>query len=84
VIALKPRTSMRSFLRSRNEADVQSSTETGRDGKFVLPEQLPKGHAYSMVVAARGFVPLTVEHALRVSAGAPENANIGKIELERD
>ena len=36
-----------------------------------------------MVVATRGYVPLTVEHALRVSTGAPENANIGKIELER-
>ena len=84
MIALKPKVSMRRFLSSRKEADVQSSTETGRDGKFVLPEQLPRGHAYSMVVAARGYVPLTVEHALRVSTGAPENANIGKIELERD
>jgi len=60
VIALKPKVPMRRFLSSRKEADVQSSTETGRDGKFVLPEQLPK------------------------STGAPENANIGKIELERD
>lgn len=84
VIALKPKTSMRRFLQSRSEADVESSTESGRDGKFTLPEQLPKGHAYSMVVAARGYVPLTVEHALRVSAGAPENADIGRIELERD
>ena len=84
VIALKPKTSMRRFLKSRSESDVQSSTETGRDGKFTLPEQLPKGHGYSMVVAARGFVPLTVEHALRVSTGAPENADIGQIDLERD
>ena len=84
VIALKPRVEMRRFLSSRKESDVQSSTETDRDGSFKLPEQLPKGNAYSMVVAARGYRPLTVEHALRVSAGAPEHANIGEIELERD
>lgn len=84
VIVLKPRVEMRRFLSSRKEADVASSTETDRDGSFTLPDQLPKGNAYSMVIAARGYRPLTVEHALRVSAGAPEQANIGKIELERD
>ncbi|WP_162273944.1 trypsin-like peptidase domain-containing protein [Mariniblastus fucicola] len=84
VIVLKPRVEMRQFLSSRRESDVQSSTETDREGSFQLPEQLPKGNAYSMVIAARGFKPLTVEHALRVSAGAPEHANIGDIELERD
>ena len=84
VIALKPRVDMRRFLSARKESDVQSSTESGRDGSFKLPQQLPKGNAYSVVVAARGYRPLTVEHALRVSAGAPEHADIGKIELERD
>lgn len=84
VIVLKPRVEMRRFLSSRRESDVQSSTESERDGSFKLPEQLPKGHAYSMVVAARGYRPLTVEQALRVSTGAPEHANIGEIELERD
>ena len=84
VIALKPRVELRRFLSSRKESDVQSSTESDRDGSFKLPEQLPKGNAYSMVVAARGYRPLTVEHALRVSAGAPEHANVGDIELERD
>jgi hypothetical protein len=84
VIVLKPRVEMRRFLSSRKESDVQSSSETERDGSFTLPEQLPKGYAYSMVIAARGYRPLTVEQALRVSAGAPEHANIGEIELERD
>jgi len=84
VIVLKPGVQMRRFLASRKESDVQSSTESGRDGSFTLPEQLPKGHAYSMVIAARGYRPLTVEQALRVSAGAPEHANVGEIELERD
>lgn len=83
VIALKPNVAMRKFLSSRSERDVQSSTESERDGSFKLPQQLPKGAAYSMVVAARGYTPLTVEHALRVSAGAPEHADIGEIKLER-
>jgi hypothetical protein len=84
VIALKPNVAMRKFLSSRSERDVQSSTESRDDGSFKLPDQLPKGNAYSMVIAARGYRPLTVEHALRVSAGAPEHADIGEIQLERD
>ena len=84
VIALKPGVRMRSFLSQRHEEDVQSSTETDRDGKFKLPEQLPKGQAYGLVVAARGYRPLTVEGALRVSGGAPEHANVGDIELDED
>jgi hypothetical protein len=84
VIALKPHVNMRDFLRRRTEEMVQSSTETDRDGTFKLPEQLPKGQAYGMVVAARGYKALTVEGALRVSGGAPELANVGDIELERD
>ena len=81
VIALKPSTSMRSFLKSRREQDVQSSTESNSKGEFTLPDQLPKGMAYGLVVAARGYEPLTVEGALRVGPGAPEHANIGEIEL---
>ena len=84
VIVLKPKVEMRKFLSTRREHDVQSSTESEPDGSFKLPEQLPKGNAYSMVIAARGFQPLTVEHALRVSTGAPEHADIGEIKLERD
>ena len=82
VVVLKPRASLRRFLTQRSESDVQSSVETGSDGKFVLPDQLPKNQAYSLVVAARGYDPVTVEHALRISAGAPEHADIGNVELE--
>ena len=84
VIVLKPRVVMRSFLKRRSEDDVQSSTETDRDGGFKLPEQLPKGQAYGLVVAARGYRPLTVEGALRIGPGAPEKADVGDIELEQD
>ena len=84
VIVLKPRVSMRKFLQTRREEDVQSSTESDRDGSFKLHEQLPKGQANSLVVAARGYKPLTVEGALRIGPGAPEHANVGDIELEDD
>ena len=82
VVVLKPEADMRRFLGQRNDRDVQASCETNRDGSFVLPKQLPKNRTYSLVVAARGYDPLTVEHALRIGPDAPENANIGNIELE--
>ena len=82
VIVLKPRVAVRSFLSTRSESDVQSSTESLADGQFKLPEQLPKGQAYGLVVAAKGFNPLTVEGALRIGPGAPEQAIVGDIELE--
>ena len=84
VVALKPQASLREFLLNRAKADVQSSTETKADGSFTLPEQLPKNQAYSLVIAAQGYDPLSVEHALRVGPDAPENANIGEIQLQRD
>ncbi|MDB2687414.1 hypothetical protein N9Y42_09405, partial [Mariniblastus sp.] len=61
-----------------------SSAESDSRGNFKLPEQLPKGLAYGLVVAARGYEPLTVEGALRVGPGAPEHADIGEIELVPD
>lgn len=84
VIVLRPRVQMRRFLERRREEDVQSSAETGRDGRFKLPEQLPKGEAYGLVIAARGYRPLTVEGALRIGPGAPERADIGDVELDQD
>lgn len=83
VIVLKPRASLRQFLKDRREEYVESSVETGRDGRFTLPDQLPKGQAYSLVAAAQGFRPITVEHALRVSHQAPEHADVGDLEMDR-
>ena len=82
VVVLKPRAVMRKFLVERSESDVQASVETNSDGSFTLPKQLPKNQAYSLVVAARGYDALTVEHALRIGPDAPEHANIGAVELE--
>lgn len=84
VIVLHPRASLRKFLENRSENDVQTSTETDASGNFTLPEQLPKGKSYSLIVAARGYEPITVEGALRVGPTAPEHADIGQIEMQRD
>ena len=61
-----------------------TSTRTDRSGRFTFPEQLPKGQAYSVVVVARGYNDLAIESALRVSANAPENAEITPIPLQRE
>lgn len=84
VIVLKPRASLRRFLQTREESYVESSTETDSDGNFTLPDQLPKGQSYSLVVAARGYEPITVDGALRIGPTAPEHAEIGKIPMTRD
>ena len=83
VIVLKPEAPLRQFLRNRSAEHVQSSVETGPDGRFTLPEQLPKGQAYSLVAAAQGYRPITVEHALQISHQAPEHADVGNLEMER-
>lgn len=84
VIVLRPDASLRHFLQTRSENDVETSTETGNDGRFTLPQQLPKGQSYSLVVAARGYEPITVDAALRIGTTAPEQADIGQIEMQRD
>jgi hypothetical protein len=81
VLVLKPQASLQKFLATQDRSLVFSTAQTGADGRFTFPEQLPKGQAYSLVAVARGYAPLAVEGALRVSAKAPEHADIGKIEM---
>jgi hypothetical protein len=81
VLVLKPQASLQKFLATQDQSLVYSTAQTGADGRFKFPQQLPKGQAYSLVAVARGYAPLAVEGALRVSAKAPEHADIGKIEM---
>ncbi len=83
IIVVKPNVPLRSFLNERKESDVVTSTESGSDGRFKLPDQLPKGMAYSLVVAAAGYQPLTVQGGLRIGPGAPEQADMGDVALTR-
>ena len=81
VMVLKPESELRTFLRTQDQTALFTSCESDQAGKFTLPKQLPKGQAYSFVVAARGFQPTIVDRGLRVSNAAPEHAEIGDIEL---
>ena len=81
VMVLKPEAPLREFLRMQDQSSLFASTETDGDGKFTFPKQLPKGQAYSLVAVARGFQPTAIDRGLRVSAAAPERANIGDVEL---
>ncbi len=83
VMVLDPRASLRQFLQNQDQSLVYTSAQVGRDGRFTFPKQLPKGQAYSLVALARGYQPVAVEGALRVSSKAPEKADIGSIQLAR-
>jgi serine protease Do len=54
------------------------------NGQFTFPQQLPKGQAYGLIVVARGYRDLAIESALRVSAHAPEHAQLNPIPLQRE
>jgi hypothetical protein len=81
IMVLKPDAALRDFLRTQNQSALFTSTESDSSGRFKLPKQLPKGQAYSLVVAARGYQPASIDRGLRVSAAAPEQADIGDLEL---
>lgn len=83
-VVLKPGASLREFMHRKSRSLILTSAETDRDGRFTLPDQIQKGRAYSFVAAARGYVPLAIEGALRISAGAAEKSDIGEVPLERD
>lgn len=81
VLVLHPNASLQRFLSTQDQSMVFSSAQTASDGRFTFPKQLPKGQAYSLLAVARGYAPLAIEGALRVSSKAPEHADIGTIEM---
>lgn len=84
VIVLKPGVSVQQFIQKQLKELTFTSARTDRSGNFTLPQQLPKGLAYSVVVVARGYHDLAIESALRVSANAPERARINPIQLQAE
>ena len=82
VIALKPGVSVQQFLQTQRKDLAFTSARTDRNGNFTFPQQLPKGQAYSVIVVARGYQDLAIEGALRVTAHAPEHAQINPIPLQ--
>jgi len=84
VLVLKPGVNTQQFLKSRDERLIYVNTETDQHGKFVLPKQLPKGQAYGVIAAARGYRLVNVDGGLRVNSRAPEQVNAGAIPLHRE
>jgi serine protease Do len=83
VIVLKPGISVQQFAAVQSKDMAVTSVRSAGDGSFTLPQQLPKGQAYSLVVVAQGFADLAVDGALRIGPDAPENARISPIPLTR-
>lgn len=83
VIALKPGVKVQDFIRVQDKAMAFTSARTDANGAFTFPQQLPKGQAYGLIVVARGYQDMAIESALRVSASAPERAQINPIPMQR-
>lgn len=81
VIALKPGVSVKQFLQTQSKDLAFTSARTDQNGNFTFPQQLPKGQAYSVIVVAKGYQDLAVESALRITANAPEHAQISAIPM---
>lgn len=83
VIALRPGVSVREFLRYQSQDMVYTSAVTDHNGQFTFPQQLPKGQAYGLIIAAQQYQGIAIEAALRIGADAPEYAQIEPIPLAR-
>lgn len=83
VIVLKPGASVRKFSRSGDQSMILTADTTDRNGRFAFPQQLPKGHAYSLVVLAKGYQTMAIEGALRIGQHAPEKAELNPLMMRR-
>lgn len=84
VIALKPGVRTADFVRQQKRDMAFTSVRTDKLGRFTFPKQLPKGQSYGMVVVARGYRDMAIDSALRISANAPETANIYPVPMIAD
>ncbi len=84
VIALKPNVRVQQFLQTQSKDMAFTSARTDRNGQFTFPKQLPKGQAYGLIVIARGYRDMAIEGALRITANAPEHAQINPIPLQAE
>lgn len=84
VIALNPGVAVQQFLQTQRKDLAFTSARTDQSGNFTFPKQLPKGQAYSLIVVAQGYRDLAIESALRVTANAPEHAQINAIPLQAE
>ena len=84
VIALRPGVRVQDFVKRQRKDMAYTSAQADRNGQFTFPRQLPKGQAYSLAVAGRGYRNLAIESALRIGADAPERARLNPIPMARE
>jgi hypothetical protein len=82
VIALRPGVQTKEFIDKQEKEMAYTSTRTDAQGRFSLPDQLPKGQAYGLIVVARGYDDLAIDSALRIGPSAPEQAQLNPIPLQ--
>jgi serine protease Do len=83
VIVLRPEVKVQDFVREQRREMAFTSARTDNNGQFTFPQQLPKGQAYGLIVVGRGYRDLAIESALRITANAPEQAQLGDIGLQQ-
>lgn len=81
VLVLKPEVKLQDFLSQPRKEKTLAIARTDSNGRFKFPVQIPKGHAYSLIVVARGYADLAIEGALRLAADAPEKVQIYPLQL---
>jgi hypothetical protein len=84
VLAIKPGVRVQDFVKKQDRAWINASAKTDSQGTFSFDRQLPKGEAYGLLVIARGYRDLAIDSALRVTANAPEQAQLGAISLQHE
>jgi hypothetical protein len=84
IIVLKPGVSTADFIRQQERAMALTSGRSDRDGRFDLPDALPAGGQYSLIVVARGYADAVIEDGLRIATNAGPETKLVPIRLDRE
>ena len=83
IIVLKPGVSTAEFVKQQKREMALSSVRSNQDGRFELPDPLPAGLAYSVIVVARDYADTVLEEAVRIGVDAPAETKLTPIRLDR-
>ncbi|MEZ4515613.1 MAG: hypothetical protein R3C44_01840 [Chloroflexota bacterium] len=84
VIVLKPNVTTAEFIEKQQRDMALSSVRSGGGGEFELPDPLPAGQTYSLIVVARRYVDKVMEGAVRIGADAQPETRLTPIRLDRE
>lgn len=83
IIVLKPGVSTADFIKQQKREMALSSVRSAADGRFELPDPLPTGASYSVIVVARDYADTVLEEAVRIGASASTETKLTPIRLDR-